>query len=103
MANYQILTTETGTANSTPFRLNLGSITPKDGDKAFLGIYGTYGTAVLTLQYKAPNGTYYATSDTISSLGLFELPFSSEVILRLAVTAGGGSSINAVVYNGIAE
>lgn len=103
MANYQIMTAETGTANSLAFRINLGALNPKDGDKAYLGIYGTLGTATLTLQYKAPNGTYYSTGDSITGLGLFELPFSSEVILRLAVTAGGGSSINAVVYNGIAE
>lgn len=103
MANYQIFTAETGSANSLPFRINLGNKSPIERDLSYLAIYGTLGTATLTLQYKAPNGTYYSTGDTISGLGLWELPFSSEVVLRLAVTAGGGSSINAVVYNGIAE
>ena len=103
MATYQIMISETGSANSSSFRINLGSINAKNGDKAYLGIYGTLGTASLDLQWKNPSGAYTSTGDRINGLGLFELPFSSEVVLRLSVTAGGGSSINACVFNGIAE
>ena len=103
MANYQILTSETGSADSLSFRINLGDKDPKNLDKAYLGIYGTIGTAVITLNWKAPDNNYYTTGDVISGLGLVELPFSSKIILRLSVVAGGSSSISAVIFNGIPE
>ena len=103
MANYQILTAESGTANSLAFRINLGDKDPKNLDRAYLGIYGTFGTSAVTLQYKAPDNAYYTTGDVISNLGLVELPFSSTIVLRLSVVGSGGANISAVIYNGIPE
>ena len=99
---YQIMTAETGTANSLPFRINLGTKLAREWDLPYIGLYGTIGTALVKLQWRAADGIYYNTDDTFSRLGLFKLPSSSEIILRLSVTAGGGSSISAEVINGIA-
>jgi hypothetical protein len=96
MATYQILTSETGSANSLPFRINLI-------EKAYLGISGTIGNAVITLEWKAPDGNYYPAGDIFSTIGLHPLPNSTEIVLRLAIIGGGGSSINAVVFNGVSE
>lgn len=103
MADYQILQNVTGTENSLSFRINLGNKDPKNLDRAYLGIYGNFGTSVVTLQWKAPDNAYYTTGDVISNLGLVELPFSSTIVLRLSVVGSGGANISAVVYNGIAE
>ena len=98
---YLILENETGTTTSNPFRINLGAKNSRDADLPYLGVYGTIGTAIIKLQWKAADGNYYDTGDLINKLGLSRLPFSSETVLRLSLTAGGGSSISAEVINGI--
>ena len=100
----QILSAPTVTANSTAFRISMANFPGrKPTDEPFLAIYGTIGTATFDLQYKAADGSWYSTGDVINGLGLFDLPISSELELRLAYTAGGSSSISATVINGTAD
>lgn len=105
-AEYQILTTASAASgSSSAFRINSPNLDVKRGDKMYLRIYGTLATTTtFTLKSKAPDSNYYTTGDIISGLGIFEIPYSSEMILRLDYTNSGGSpSINASVINGTSE
>jgi hypothetical protein len=99
MTGLQILETATVSSTSLPFKLHA----PND-DKRFspmIGIYGTIGSAILTLEYKAPDGNWYDVNGSSNlAVGLYELPKIKDLFLRLDYVAGGGSSISAVVYGG---
>lgn len=106
MSEYQILTAASAASGSSlPFRINTPSKNPKDGDPISLRIYGTLATTTtFDLVSKAPDGNYYSTGDVITGIGVFVIPYSAEMILKLNYTNSGGSpSLNASVLNGTAE
>jgi len=100
---FQILSAATITGTSTAFRVNGYQNAQARDENSYLQIYGTLGTATFDLQYKAADGNYYSTGDTIIGLGLKKLSFSNDLVLRLSYTAGGSSSISAAVVGGAAE
>lgn len=95
--SFSLLQNATTNTNSQTFRPNQTSIDALNSDRAYLAIYGTFGTCSLILKYQALDGNFYPTGDTINSIGLYFLPLSSEIVLRLDYTAGGASNISAAV------
>lgn len=103
MAKIQILNNAATTQNSLNFRINFAGVAGYYADYPQLEIYGNTGTATFDLKYKASDGNFYSTGDSIAAPCLYILPFTSNTVLRLDYTAGGGSSISAAVSNGSLE
>jgi len=107
MAGLQILTNgSAASGESLPFKISTGLFPPTGNDSPFLQIYGTLGSnTAFTLKAKAPDGIYYTTAEiAVLGIGVWQLPYNRDLILKLTYTNSGGSpDINAYVYGGVVE
>lgn len=90
------------TTNGTSEQFNaIGDLNGSAKNYSFLTVYGVFDGAIVTLQYKAADGNWYATGDdAFTDSGAYFVEISLNVPYRLALTnAGGSTSVSSTVYN----
>lgn len=100
MTNKTIFSAQTANGNSTEFNA-IGDLNGSAKTYSFLTIYGTFGSATITLQYKAADNNWYSTGDvSITDSCAYFIEISVNVPYRLNLSgATGSTSISSTVYN----
>jgi hypothetical protein len=98
--NSTIFSAQTANGNSTSFKA-IGDLNGSAKNYSFLTVYGTFGSATITLQYQAADGNWYTTGDvSITDSCAYFIEISVNVAYRLNLSGVTGStSISSTVYN----
>lgn len=102
MSQIQIFTNQTSSAYSADFFIKPPIEFRHPNSQNLLGIYySVLGTPSIELQWKAPDGNWYDSFEPLLLTArniILPINFNYEINLRIAYTAGGGSSLNAVLF-----